>query len=201
MIRINLLPFRAARQKENVRQQVSIFLLSFALILITMVALNSSQGNQIDDLEIEIDDSNKKLAKFNKINIEIAVIKKQLRDLNQKIDIIGALESDREGPVRLLDAMTDILVPKRMWFTSLQESEITESPEKTSRIITINGVALDNKTVADFMKRLEASELFSSVNLITLKQEKKNKDSNLKSFQINCGKIQAGDNADEDKSN
>lgn len=201
MIRINLLPFRAARKKENVRQQVSIFLLSLILVLITMVGLSSNQGGQIDDLEMEIDDSNDKLAKFTKINIEIAVIKRELRELNQKIDIIGTLESNREGPVRLLDAMTDIVVPKRMWFTSLEEREITESPEKTSKNITINGVALDNKTVADFMKRLEGSKLFSSVSLITLRQEKKGSDLNLKSFQISCNKVPTGADADEDKSN
>ena len=34
MIRINLLPFRAARKKENVRRQISLFLLSLAFLLV-----------------------------------------------------------------------------------------------------------------------------------------------------------------------
>jgi type IV pilus assembly protein PilN len=69
-------------------------------------------------------------------------------------------------------------VPKRMWFTRLGSK---------GRIVTINGIALDNKTVADFMVRLEKSEVFSDVDLKTLKQFKV-KQSNLKSFQISCVK-------------
>ena len=37
MIRINLLPFRLARRKENIRRQVSIFLLSVILVSFAMV--------------------------------------------------------------------------------------------------------------------------------------------------------------------
>jgi type IV pilus assembly protein PilN len=65
-----------------------------------------------------------------------------------------------------------------MWFTNM------ESRQKSVRIA---GIALDNKTVADFMVRLEKSGLFSDVDLKTLKQRKVGK-SNLKSFQISCRK-------------
>ena len=46
MIRINLLPFRAARKKENVRRQVSVFLLSFVLIIIGVFYYNMWLGNR-----------------------------------------------------------------------------------------------------------------------------------------------------------
>ena len=45
MIRINLLPFRAARKKENIRRQVSIFLLSLAFLLIILFYYNWSLGS------------------------------------------------------------------------------------------------------------------------------------------------------------
>jgi type IV pilus assembly protein PilN len=188
MIRINLLPFRGTRKKENIRQQASVFFLSFVLVLIVIVALHLDQGSRIEDLQEEIAVSERELVKFNKINREIATIRKQLKDLERKIDIIGTLESNREGPVRLLDAMTDIVIAKRLWFTSFEEKEVRGSPGTTSKTVTINGVALDNKTVADFMSRLEASRLFSSVNLVTLMREKKGDGPSLKSFQINCNR-------------
>ena len=43
--------------------------------------------------------------------------------------------------------------------------------------------ALDNKTIADFMSRLEESKLYNNINLKTIKQQKVNK-LNLKSFEI-----------------
>ena len=48
MIRINLLPFRAARKKENVRRQVSVFLLS--LVLVVIIAVIALQYGLIDDI-------------------------------------------------------------------------------------------------------------------------------------------------------
>jgi len=51
--------------------------------------------------------------------------------------------------------------------------------------VKINGIALDNKTVADFMVRLENCDLFKEVDLKNLKH-KKLRNSKLKSFQITC---------------
>ncbi len=55
----------------------------------------------------------------------------------------------------------------------------------------IQGIALDNKTVADFMTRLEEDSLFTSVRLINLQQELfkqgKGKDNiHLKKFVVAC---------------
>ena len=176
MIRINLLPFRAARKKENIRRQVSIFLLSLAFMLIILFYYNWSLGSKIDGLSAKINQTKTELKKYNKINKEIATIKKKLSNLKKKMAVMDTLEANRFEPTRLLDVMTQVIVPRRMWFTSLQSK---------GKIVKINGIALDNKTVADFMVRLENSGLFREVDLKTLKQRKVRK-SNLKSFQINC---------------
>ena len=88
------------------------------------------------------------------------------------------LEANRFEPTRLLDIMTQVVVPKRMWFTHL---------ESKGGKVKINGIALDNKTVADFMVRLEDCGLFKEVALKTLKR-KKTQAANLKSFTISCTK-------------
>ncbi len=178
MIKINLLPFRAARKKENIRRQVSIFLLSLAFLLIVLFYYNWSLGSKIDGLNAKIKETQTELKKYNKINQEIASIKKKLSNLKKKMAVMDTLEANRFEPTRLLDVMTEVIVPKRMWFTSMESKD---------QSININGIALDNKTVADFMVRLEESGLFSEVDLKTLKQRKVQK-SNLKSFQINCKK-------------
>jgi len=178
MIRINLLPFRAARKKENIRRQVSIFLLSLAFLLILLFYYNWSLGNQIDNLNASIKHTKSELEKYEEINREIQEIKKKLSNLNQKMAVMETLEANRFEPTRLMDAMTQVIVPKRMWFTRMDSKD---------QSVQIRGIALDNKTVADFMVRLEQSGLFSDVNLNTLKAQTVQK-SNLKSFQISCVK-------------
>jgi len=189
MIRINLLPFRATRKTENTRRQISIFFLSLILAICALVLLHNRLGSQVDELTLAVEDTKAEVLKYQKINFEIAGIKRELKVLNNKIEVIETLESNRAGPVRLLDAMTGIVIQKRMWFTSLQEKVTSETPETTTTVITINGLAEDNKTVADFMERLEGSKLFSSVNLMTLRKEEKGDALNLKRFQINCNKM------------
>lgn len=178
MIRINLLPFRAARKKENIRRQVSIFLLSLVFLLIILFYWNWHLGSEIAGLNTKITLTKAELDKYDKINKEIAEIKKKLSNLKKKMAVMETLEANRFEPTQLLDMMTQVIVPKRMWFTRMDSKD---------RQVKIAGIALDNKTVADFMVRLEQSGLFSDVNLNTLKQRKVDK-SNLKSFQISCVK-------------
>ena len=178
MIRINLLPFRAARKKENIRRQASIFMLSLAFLLIIFFYYNFSLGNKVDGLNANIKHTETELAKYNKINDEIAQIKKKLNNLEKKMAVMKTLEANRFEPTRLLDAMTQVVVPKRMWFTNL---------ESRGDNVNIQGIALDNKTVADFMVRLEECGLFKQVDLKTLKR-KETQSAKLKSFAISCKK-------------
>jgi len=177
MIRINLLPFRAARKKENVRQQVSIFLLSFLFVFAAMFYCNMLLNSKINGLDNKIAAITKELNKYSRINKEITSIKNNLAILKKKTDVIKDLEVSREESVRLLDAMTNMVIEKRMWLTSLEDREGG---------VSIKGIALDNKTVADFMTRLEQSELFKTVNLKITKQKKFKKSIDLKSFEITC---------------
>jgi type IV pilus assembly protein PilN len=176
MIRINLLPFRTERKKENVRRQVSLFLISLVLVLLVLFYYNFSLNSKIGKLNKNIETTNTELTKYNKINKEIARIKKNLEVLQKKMAVIAQLESDRYAPVILMDTMTQVLVSKRMWFNNLSVSDTK---------VNINGIALDEKTVADFMVRLQNSGLFSNVELKSVKRTQVEK-SNLKGFQIVC---------------
>ena len=180
MIKVNLLPYRAARKKENIRLQISTFFLSIIFVTLSMYYYNISLNNKINAYNVKIENIKNELSKYNKIIKEITDIKNRLGVLNKKTGVIKNLELNRKEPVRLLDTMTFMVIPKRLWFTSLEAKE---------KVVTIKGFALDNKTVADFMTRLEGSKLFDSVNLRNLKQETYNKYTNLKGFVISCNKI------------
>lgn len=197
MIRINLLPFRAARKKENIRRQVTIVLLSLFLVISVMLYFNISLKNKIEALDAKLESTKKQIALVEKQAKEVDRIKKEFDKLKKKIQVIKNLETNRKASVRLLDNMTKMVVEKTS-ISELDESEGKDiKPEKRlwftnfsakGNNINIKGIALDNKTVADFMTRLEISGNYKSVNLKTLKQQKVNK-LKLKSFEITCTRV------------
>jgi len=197
MIRINLLPYRAARKKENIRKQISIFFLSFLLVVAILLFYNMSLKKRIGILNTKITSNKIMLTKFEKQAKEVDKIKKAFNNLKKKTEVIKHLETKRKAAVCLLDNMTKMVAEhtsisesdslsskdnkpvKRLWFTNFQA---------TGNNISINGIAMDNKTVADFMTRLEVSKLYKNVNLKTLKQQNIS-DLNLKSFEITCNNV------------
>ena len=197
MIRINLLPYRAARRKENIRKQISIFFFSFLLVVVIGLFYNMRLQKKIDDLNTKIKNNKIMLAKFEKQAKEVDRIKNAFNNLEKKTGVIKNLEIKRKAAVCLLDNMTKVVVEhtsisgsdslldkdntpvKRLWFTNFQAK---------GNNVGIKGIAMDNKTVADFMTRLENSKLYKNVNLKTLKQQKITK-LNLKNFDITCIKI------------
>jgi type IV pilus assembly protein PilN len=178
MIRINLLPFRSNRKKENIRRQLSIFGLSLVLTLVLMFGIYLYLNNQTEDLNSRIASTQAELGKYEKINKEIDEIKKKLDNLNKKLAVIRELEISRYEPVRLMETLSRVIIEKRMWFTSL---------DAKSDVVNVSAIAMDDKTVADFMVRLEGSGLFNTVTLKTLRQVEIQKTS-LKSFEISCQK-------------
>lgn len=212
MIRINLLPYRTARKKENVRQQVSIFLLIIVFLTISLVWYNNRLNGKIEALNGQIEFTRKEVARYNKIAKEVEELKNKLALLKRKLQVIEQLDMNRERSFRLLDELTKVVVEKKMWITELEakqeekkrtgaarkrggKDEVEEKePEevKSPNVnIKIQGIALDNKTVADFMTRLEKRPFFKNVKLINLQQElfkqgKDKEDIHLKRFVVSC---------------
>ena len=175
MIRINLLPFRAARKKENIRRQISIFLLSLVLVVIVATWFSFVLSGKIESLDNQIKETRAQVDKYNKINKEIDEIKKKLDILNKKIEVIRSLDLTRKAPVELLDDISTLIVEKQMWLTGLEE--------KTGAV-KIVGIALDNPTIAEFMTRIEASEKYDDVKLLSINQDTSVKGLQLKRFEI-----------------
>jgi type IV pilus assembly protein PilN len=178
MIRINLLPFRAARKKENIRRQVSVFLLSIVFSSLALYNYHSLLNEQIETLSSQAKTVKANLQTKQKAAKEVDSIKKELDLLKIKMEGIKLIKLRRKEPVQLLESMTEVIIEKRMWFTRFTAN---------NQSVGISGIALDQKTVADFMTRLENVGLFSSVNLSMLRQTTMDK-LNLKSFEIVCDK-------------
>ena len=196
MIKINLIPFRDIEKKENIRRQVTIAILSVILVMMAMAYYHIRLNNTIVDMTAKIEGTKIELAAAEKEAKEVDKIKQELNKLNAKIQVIKTIETNRKASIKLLDHMTKMVDEqtsavesgtspdeigkpvKRLWFTSFQAN----GPN-----LNINGIALDSKTVADFMTRLEVSKIYNNVTLNTLKKESIN-NLNLKSFVITCQK-------------
>ncbi len=176
MIRINLLPFRAARKSENIRRQASLFLLSIALCILVMGYFQISLNAKISELNTKVNKTKQEVAKYKKIAKEVDGIKTKLANLEKRTGVMTSLDKNRRDPVILLDAMTQLIVPNRMWIESLSS---------TKGNVKLSGVALDNKTTADFMKRLESSGFYSNVTLHGVRAKTAGKQK-MKSFNITC---------------
>ncbi|MFP4573400.1 MAG: PilN domain-containing protein [Desulfobacterales bacterium] len=178
MIRINLLPYRAARTKENIRRQASIFCLSIALLIIVFWVFNGYLSGRINNLSARLDDLKKEVKRYEEKARQVEEIKEKLAALNKKIEIVNQLKAYRKAPPQLLAEMTEMIVPDRMQLTMFKSGNDS---------VSLEGLALDNETVAVFMTRLERSALFNGVRLKSAKQQSKF-DVDMKNFNIVCKK-------------
>ncbi len=156
MIRINLLPFRAARKRENIKRQVTVYTLSVILLLVAMAYMFLQLDGRLSDVKAQETQLNQALAKHRKTIARINELKKKIKVIEQKLDVMQKLEAGKQGPVRLLDELAKAVPKDRLWLSAMAESEGN---------LTLTGSARDNETVAEFMTNLENSPIVLSVDL------------------------------------
>ena len=76
MIKINLFPFRAARIKENIRRQVTVYLLSVIFLIAVMSYYFLDLNSKVKSLRNDQDAQEKELASFKDTNIRLTKLKK-----------------------------------------------------------------------------------------------------------------------------
>jgi type IV pilus assembly protein PilN len=185
MIRINLLPFRAARKKENVRRQVSVFVLSLVLVLIVLGWIHFYLQSKQKKLSTNVAEVKKELQLYKKKDREIRELRQKLKTLERRKSVIEGLEAKRFKPVHVLDVLTQKVVRERMWLNKLA---------LRGNRMELTGIAIDNNTVANFMDNLETIpkikspknqpvKLYSRVRLTSV-QSQKVRNINMKKFQL-----------------
>jgi len=156
MIRINLLPFRAARKKENIRREVSIYFLTLVFLVLVMAYLQISSNSRLDVLKAEEQNARKELTLYEKNNRMAAQIKAKIKEIQDRLTVIRDLEQKKGGPLKILTEIALAVPEDRLWLQSLVEN---------NGVLTINGTAMDNDTVALFMTNLEKAKSITSVDL------------------------------------
>ncbi len=160
MIRINLLPVKEAQRAIGRRQQLSVALLGFALALLVMVIPYILQGHAMTRLDGEIDQLRTEVAKFEEQTRDLRDLDKKRKELQAKLKVIEDLNQKRVGPVRILEDLSSA-TPEKLWLV-----EFTDANGQA----TITGLALDNQTIATFMRQLQSSKYFYDVDLLETSQ-------------------------------
>jgi type IV pilus assembly protein PilN len=175
MIRINLLPVRAAQKKEKLRSQLSIFFLCLILVCIVCGALYVQKMNAINGLEDEIAVIQQKNNDLKKIIGQVKDFEKKKADLEQKLAILQTLKDGKTGPVHLLDDLSSSL-PEKLWLTKFSEK---------GGSIHLEGVADNENIVAEFMRNLDSSPYYKNIELAVTEQTKAG-DAKMQKFTLNC---------------
>lgn len=175
MIKINLLPVRAAKKKETAIQQITIFCISLILVAAVVVAMYLFKQVQISSTKTDITTAN---SKINELKTKIGKLEelKTLKDqVKKKLDVLTQLRKNKTGPAQRLATLSDI-TPEQLWLTGYTESGDS---------IKINGVAYTEDLIATFMRSIEATADFMGVELIVSEQLDSG-GTKLKRFELTC---------------
>ena len=156
MIRINLLPIKQLQAEVARRREIIIGSVVLGTALLLLLGTYLYQSFQLTGLEKELAGLRTELQALNAKVKEVSDLQVKIKDLRGKQKIIEDLNNKKSGPV-LVMASLSLATPASLWLTDLRES---------GGNVTMNGLAADNETIANFMRSLAASKHFTNVELV-----------------------------------
>ena len=158
MAHVNLLPWREQRRQKQKQQ----FLVTLALVAVFCGLIFWLIGQFI---ETQISNQN---ARNQYLQTEITALESQIAEIKrikdskaaieQRMALIEQLQSSRNLAPQVLDELARI-VPQGVSFTSLQ---------RTGSSIQVRGTSESNNRLAEFMRQLETSKVFTSGELSSI---------------------------------
>ena len=180
MIKINLLPYRDERKKESTIRLAIAGAVPITLMLIFMIAAWIVNQSEINSIENEIAQINQQIEACTLQMKEIDLYKSKKEILTKKMNVITSLTKGKDGPVHLLDELATA-IPGNIWLTSIKQ---------TGLALVIEGKAIDNIAVSNYMINLDKSPYISNVDLKSISTDltgvKGYKNIVLKTFVITC---------------
>jgi len=168
--RVNLLPWREMRRKEQDRQLLTIAVGAWILMGVIIFYAHVHVSALIENQNKRNEFMNQEIAKVEKEIKEIAELKKQRADLIARMNVIYQLQGARAQGVHLFDELARKL-PDGIYFSSLKHSGSS---------IALQGVAQSNARVSALMRNLASSDWFADPELevITVKAQGSDRVSN-----------------------
>ncbi|HWP91400.1 MAG TPA: PilN domain-containing protein [Thermodesulfobacteriota bacterium] len=158
MIKINLLPVEEKREIKGLGEFVVGVLVLLAVVML-LIALNLIQNKRITNVNDRIADTKRKIQKLEDVKKKVEEFKAKNQELEGRIKAIAILEENRTGPLYVMDSLSQA-IPDRAWIDKFSEK---------GSVAQMDGIAWDERTVADFMKRLQSSPYYQNVELKVIK--------------------------------
>jgi len=175
MIKINLLLARKEKKKVGLRKEFIVLILSVVILLAVLVLVQWRLEKEKEDTLTQISNTKKEIAYYKSLTTEVTKAKEAQKTLQDKLNVINSLRKEKGGPARVLDELS-IDKPEKIHLESLK---------KEGSRLGIEGIALDDETIANFMTNLRKSKLFKNVDLIVSEQVEQSK-VKLKKFILSC---------------
>ncbi len=188
MLKINLLPVRQLKKRAKAKKQIFGMLFLFLIVLGLVAATGVWQMQNIKNLNKTIAALQKEKDSYTPTLNKIAKLKKDRQEFTRRSEIIDKLKTDSSLTVRLVDEVAARIDNQRMWLDSLHQQNAS---------LRLSGVALDNRTIAQFMDELKASPFVTDVALAS-SSLKIVSGKNLKHFELNCNVAQPATEKQED---
>ena len=171
MIRINLLGRarpKAARQAVPLEATLQIVFFAAALVVAFGVLYYNwhSTNAQVTEVRLHIQKQTGEKARLEQLKAQVDEFERQKAVLQQRINIIEALQRNRTGGQELLDALANTVIrTDTLWLTSLS---------RQGNALTILGTAGSINAVANFITQLEHSGYFNQIEIKESVQDTKN---------------------------
>lgn len=180
MIKINLL---AEARAERVARAPLIFLgaanlnnyILLGLIILGLAFVGLRYWNLSSTLaaiKTEIVVNQREYERLKPIIAEVEAFKKRNAELKHKIEVIEQLKQNQYGPVRIMDEVSKAL-PDLLWLTNLGLA---------GNVLSLQGQALNENAVANFISNLAASPFFAEPSLKIMSQD----DRGVFTFDLSC---------------
>ncbi len=153
MIKINLLPVRAAKKREFGRQQIVLFALLLVLAGIGNWFWYNKVSNELAALDQQIARTKAEIAQLEKTIGEVKSIKEDKKALEDKLKILDTLKKGRTGPVKVMDELAT-LIPQKVWLLEYAEQ---------GGNVTMTGQSSSYEDLSAFSKKLKASTHFTNI--------------------------------------
>ena len=160
MIKINLIgePTAAATTKKKrpeislgARQGDIILLAALALSMIVIGLMWWQLSSRLDRLRAEESSLRRERDQLQQYIDKVDELEKKRATLRERIDIINDLKAKQHGPVRVMDEISKAL-PDLVWLTRMTLKGSS---------VEINGAAMDENAVANYITNLDQSPFFS----------------------------------------
>ncbi len=156
MIRVNLLPVKQIKAEVSRRRDLIIGGTALGLTALIILGTYIYQSYRISKLQNEIATTRDEIKVLDVKVKEFGELQKKIKDFESKHKIIEDLNHRKAGPVRVMESLS-AATPPTLWLTEFKE---------TGGKSIITGLAVDNQTVADFLKALATFHYFRDVELV-----------------------------------